>query len=118
MNLKKIVEKSQPYKDYEQYKKELDHYRNFIQPMTDEEANKFRHTAAAAAMARKYNPLAVNALGILKEADDYFLQHKSGKDSMFDLLNNAVGSFHGTFYDKSAPRRSLYDHIYNECIKK
>lgn len=118
MKMNQFLKNLQPYKDYEQYKKELDHYRNFIQPMTDDEANKFRHTAAAAAMARKYGVVLTNLMGGAKEFDDYFLQHKSGKDSMFDLLNNAVGSFHGTFYDKSAPRRSLYDHIYNECIKK
>lgn len=104
------------YNEYEQYKGEIDNYRNHIQPMTDNQGNNFRHLAASAAFAQKHNPFLVNGLGAMKEADDYFLKHKNGWDSIGDLKNNLYGSMIGVTH-RAVPRNNLYDLIFEKVIK-
>lgn len=104
------------YNDFENYEREINAYRNKIQPMTDEQGNTFRHTAAAAAMTQKYNPVLTNILGIGKEIEDYFIKHKNGRDSLGDLKNNLKGSIIGA-QNKYEGRKSLYDLIFDKYIK-
>lgn len=118
MLFEKMIEqgkKSKYYQDFKTIEDEINHYRNHIQPMTNEQGNTFRHRAGSAAMAQLYNPVLVNGLGVGKEFEDYFLENKSGWDSWRDLGNNLYGSIVGSF-NKETPRRSLYDMIF-EGIK-
>lgn len=119
MNLSDIIEQgrnSQYYNDFKNLEAEINAYRNKIQPMTDEQGNKFRHMAGAAAMTQKYNPFWVNTLGIAKEVDDYFIKRKDGLDSIGDLINNLRGAVVGQI-NKNIGRKSLYDLIYGKYIK-
>ena len=120
MNLKEIIENgknTQYYKDYNNIVNELNYYRDNVYPMTDAQGNTFRHQAGAAAMTQKYNPFITNFYGVGKEIEDYFIKHKSGKDSLGDIKNNLYGSIIGQVA-KNAPRNTLYDWIYKGINKQ
>lgn len=111
-SVKQAAKNLPPYKDFKNYEREINAYRNKIQPMTDEQGNNFRHMAAAAAFSQKYNPIYTNAFGLAKEAKDYFIDNKSGLDSLGDIRNNFYGSLIGNKY-KDVDRKTLYDLIYH-----
>lgn len=115
-SVKQAAKNLPPYKDFKNYEREINAYRNNIKPMTDEQGNNFRHMAAAAAFSQKYNPIVPNVLGVFKEVDDYFIKRKNGWDSLGDMKNNLVGSYIGV-KNKTEGRKGLYDIIYNNYVK-
>jgi len=110
-------EKQKPlYQEFKQYEQEINNFRNNIQPMTDEQGNKFRHLAGAGAMAQNRGFWRTNYNGLGKEFEDYFIKRKGLKDSLGDIKNNFTGSLYG-FLNKDKPRSELYRLIYDKEVK-
>lgn len=108
-------ENTQEYKDYLGIVDDLNAYR-MLNPMTEDQANNFRHQAGSARMAQKHGLLKSNLWGLLKEGYDLIKTKQPFKDSMVDLKNNIYGSFVGAS-SKQMPESKLYEYIYNGVTK-
>ena len=117
--LKQILDSqknSHAYKDYLDIVDMLNYYRDNIQPMTDEQGNKFRHIAGSALMAQKQGLIKSNLYGLGKEVEDTFVKHKGLADAVGDIKNNLYGSIMGLGV-KSMPQSTLINKIFNGYIK-
>ena len=116
---KEYIEKqkdSQPYRDFKQYEDEINYFRNYIQPMTNEQANNFRHLGGSARFAQKYNMLPTLYYGLGKEVEDYFIKKKPLADSLGDMKNNLYGAMLGQTMKAEEPE-TLYQKIYKGYIE-